>query len=122
MKLKELCLLFGCVVPSSAHRYLKKMSSRAAPILHRNPPDAQVKFSDVHEMARLVNLVALREPLIRNVVGFVDGCSIKIECTSEPHIQNAYYDGSTCDTCVKNVFLFLPEGKILFAAINFPGS
>ena len=113
MKLKELCLLFGCV-PSSPHQYLKKMSSRAAPILHRNPY-AQVKFPDVHEIARLVNLATLREPLVCNVVGFVDGgCSIKIECTSEPDIQNAYYDGFT--------FLFLPEGKILFAAINFPGS
>ena len=112
MKLKELCLLFGCV-PSSPHQYLKKMSSRAAPILHSNPY-AQVKFPDVHEIARLVNLATLREPLVRNVVGYVDGCSIKIECTSEPDIQNACYDGFT--------FLFLPEGKILFAAINFPGS
>ena len=120
MKIKELCLLFGCV-PSSAHRYLKKMLSRAAPILRKHP-DAVVKFPDVPEMARLANLVALREPRVRNVVGFVDGCSIKIECTSEPNIQNAYYDGFTCDTCVNNVLLFSPEGKILFAAINFPGS
>jgi len=120
MKIKELCLLFGCV-PSSAHRYLKNMLSRAAPLLRRNP-DAQVKFPDVPEMARLANLVALREPLVRNVVGFVDGCSIKIECTAEPSIQNAYYDGFTCDTCVNNVFLFSPEGRILFAAINYPGS
>jgi hypothetical protein len=52
------------------------MLSRAAPILRINP-DAQVKFPDVPEVARLANLVALREPLVRNVVGFViDGCSI----------------------------------------------
>lgn len=104
MKIKELCLLFGCV-PSSAHRYLKKMLARAAPIL-RKYPHAQVKFPDIPEMARLADLVAHREPLVRNVVSFIDGCSIKIECTSEPNIQNAYYDGFTCDTCVNNVFLF----------------
>ena len=67
-------------------------------------------------------MVALREPLIRNVAGFVDGCSIKIQCTSETAIQNAYYDGFVCDTTVNNVFLFSPEGKIVHAAYNFPGS
>lgn len=47
---------------------------------------------------------------------------MKIQCTSEPDIQNAYYDGFTCDTCVNNVFVFSPEGKVLFAATNYPGS
>ena len=74
-----MCSIFGASVS-------EEMLSRAAPILRINP-DAQVKFPDVPEVARLANLVALREPLVRNVVGFVvDGCSIKIECTSEPDI------------------------------------
>ena len=120
MKLKELCLLLGCV-PSSAHRYVKKLLSRTAPLLRRHP-DARIKFPDRHEMARLAAIVQTREPLIHNVVGFVDGCSMKIQCSSRTDIQNAYYDGFTCDTCVNNVFLFSPEGKVLYAAYNYPGS
>ena len=120
MRIKDLCLIFGCV-PSSAHHYLKKLLSHAAPILRKHP-DARIKFPDLPELARLAALVQLREPLVRNISGFVNGCSIKIECTSDPDIQNAYNDGFTCDTCVNNVFLFSPEGKIIHAANNFPGS
>ena len=120
MRIKDLCLIFGCV-PTSAHRYLKKLLSRAAPILRKHA-DSRIQFPDLPELARLAALVQLREPSVRNISGFVDGCSIKIACTSDPIIQNAYYDGFTCDTCVNNVFLFSPEGKIIHAAFNFPGS
>ena len=120
MRIKDLCLIFGCV-PTSAHRYLKNLLSRAAPIL-RKLPDARIQFPDVTELARLAALVQLRESLVCNISGFVDGCSIKIGCTSDPDIQNAYYNGFTCDTCVNNVFLFSLEGKIIHAPYNFPGS
>ena len=50
MKLKELCLIFG-YVPSSAHRYVKRMLQRAAPLLRRNV-DARIKFPDARELAR----------------------------------------------------------------------
>ena len=86
MRIKDLCLIFGCV-PTSANRYLKKFLSRAAPILRRHP-DSRIQFPDVPELARLAALVQLREPSVRNIAGFVDGCSIKIACTSFPIIQH----------------------------------
>jgi hypothetical protein len=118
MRLKDLCLLFECL-PSSAHS--KKFLPRTASVL-RKYPDARIKFPDIPELARLAALVQLREPLVSNVSGFIDGCSFKIEFFSDLGIQNAYYDEFTCDTCVNHVFLFSPEGKILHAAFNFPGS
>jgi hypothetical protein len=36
--------------------------------------------------------------------------------------QNLMYCGYDCDTMVNNVFAYGPDGKIFFAAINFPGS
>jgi hypothetical protein len=32
------------------------------------------------------------------------------------------YCGYDCDTMVNNVFAYGPDGKVFFAAINFPGS
>jgi hypothetical protein len=62
-----------------------------------------IKFPDIPELAGLATLVQLiREPLVSNVSGFIDGRSFKIECSSDPGIQNAYYNGFTCYTCVKN--------------------
>jgi hypothetical protein len=36
--------------------------------------------------------------------------------------QNAFYCGYDCDTMVNNVFAYGPDGKVFFAAVNFPGS
>ena len=38
-------------------------------------------------------------------------------------MKNAFYCGyDYCDTMVKNVFAYSPDGKVFFAVINFPGS
>jgi hypothetical protein len=44
------------------------------------------------------------------------------ECTDKQIEQNTFYCGYDCDTIVNNVFAFGPDGKVFFAAINFPGS
>jgi hypothetical protein len=36
--------------------------------------------------------------------------------------QNEFYCGYDCDTMVNNVFAFGLNGKVFFAAVNFPGS
>jgi hypothetical protein len=52
----------------------------------------------------------------------MDGVSIPAECTDERIEQNAFYCGYDCDMMVNNVFAYGPDGKVFFAAINFPGS
>ena len=52
----------------------------------------------------------------------MDGLSIPVQCSEDPLIQNAYFNGYHQDTMVNNIFLFSPEGKILFACFNAPGS
>jgi len=48
--------------------------------------------------------------------------SFPAECTDKRVEQNAYYCGYDCDTMVNNMFAYGPDGKVFFAAINFPGS
>jgi hypothetical protein len=52
----------------------------------------------------------------------MDGVSFLMECTSKCVQQNAFYCGYNCDTMVNNVFTYGPDGKIFFAAVNFPRS
>jgi hypothetical protein len=52
----------------------------------------------------------------------MDGISMPTQCTSERVEQNAFYCGYDCDTMVNNVFAYGPDGKVFFAAVNFPGS
>jgi hypothetical protein len=65
-------------------------------------------------MREYAAMVQLREPLVDDIIGFMDGVSFPAECTM--------YCGYDCDTMVNNVFAYGPDGKVFFAAINFPGS
>ena len=73
-------------------------------------------------MAHLAELVNHREPSVDNVIAFVDGLSIPIQCSDSIEDQAAFYNGYHHDTCINNVFAFAPTGKIIYSCINFPGS
>jgi len=59
---------------------------------------------------------------VDDVIGFMDGVSLTSECTSEPVVQNSMYSGYHSDTMVNNLFAYAPDGRVIFCAINFPGS
>ena len=60
--------------------------------------------------------------MVDDIIGFMDGVSFPVQCTDERLAQNAMYCGYDCDTMVNNVFAYGPDGKVFFAAVNFPGS
>jgi hypothetical protein len=67
-------------------------------------------------------MVQAREPLVNDVIGFMDSVSLPSKCTDERVEQNAFYCGYNLDTMVNNVFAYGPDGKVFFAAVNFPRS
>ena len=67
-------------------------------------------------------MVQMREPLVNDIIGYMDGVSFSTQSTDERVAQNAMYCGYDCDTTVNNVFAYGPDGKVFFAAVNFPGS
>ncbi len=73
-------------------------------------------------MREYADMVQQREPEVDDIIGFTDGISFLSECTDEQIEQNADYCGYDCNTTVNNVFAFGSDGKVFFAAINFPGS
>ena len=65
-------------------------------------------------------MVQSREPLVDDVIGFMDGASIPAECTDERFEQNVLYCGYDCDTMVNNMFAYGPDGKVFFCSGTFP--
>ena len=120
LKTKHLCLMFG-VVPTVCNDTIRRMLFHVIAALEHHP-SARIKFPSEVEMRRLAELVTKREPTVRDVMGFLDGCHFKICCSSDDVEQNKYYNGHLKDTTVNNVFLFCPEGLIRHAAFNLPGS
>lgn len=120
MNHKHLCMIFG-IVPGVCSKVVRMMLQLAVRRL-ADHPIAEVRFPCAEKMRRFARMVQAREPLVDDVIGFMDGVSIPAECTEERFEQNAFYCGYDCDTMVNNVFAYGPDGKVFFAAVNFPGS
>jgi hypothetical protein len=120
LRTKHLCMLFG-VVPSSVTSCITEMRKLICNILITNPA-SEIKFPDEDRKQYYASLCQRREPSVDNVIGFVDGVSLQTQCSSDPAIQSSFYNGYHHDTMVNNVFAFSPEGKIIMACINYPGS
>jgi len=117
---KHLCLLFG-IVPSVADRYILEMLDKVIAALSKHP-NSQICFPTLAEMAVYAAMIAVREPTVPDVMGFVDGCHFFCKCGESKIEQGKYYNGHVKDTTVNNIFLFGPDGIIRFACFNYPGS
>lgn len=120
MKTKHLCLIFG-IVPSTANRIIEEMLHIVCRKL-KNNEISKITFPGPEKMQHFAAMVQSREPMIDNVIGFVDGLSLPIQCSDDEYTQNAAYNGYSHDTCCNNVFAFSPEGKVMYCAYNYPGS
>jgi hypothetical protein len=121
MNLKHLCLIFG-IVPTTASKVIDQMIDLVVDKLETHV-DARVAFPDTpEEMERLAAITHQREPEVANCIGFIDGLAVPIQCSDSPAAQEKNYNGYYSDTVCNNVFLFSPEGKIMFCIINAPGS
>jgi hypothetical protein len=120
MDVKHLCLIFG-VVPTTCSDTVEHMVVRVIKYLKNNPL-SRIKFPTDDEMKVMAWRVQTREPSINNVIGFVDGLSIPVQCSESEEAQAADYNGYGHDTRCNNVFAFSSFGKIIYAVLNAPGS
>jgi hypothetical protein len=120
MNSKHLCMIIG-IVPSTCSKVVRAMLRLAVDRLAHDPI-AAVRFPSPEKMREFARMVQVRAPIVDDIIGFMDGVSIPAECTDERMEQNAFYCGYDCDTMVNNVFAYGPDGKVFFAAVNFPGS
>ncbi|KAJ2984661.1 hypothetical protein HDV02_000956, partial [Globomyces sp. JEL0801] len=85
-------------------------------------PNIQVTWPCPIQMKEYSLLIAKREPLLTNTLGFVDGLNLPVHESSDFETQNAYHTGWLSGCLVSNVFVFSPTGCIIYAAINKTGS
>jgi hypothetical protein len=120
MKYRHLCLIFG-ITPTVCSRVINMMLKRMVQLLWGNSI-ARVQFPDEAKMMLFANMIQQREPMVDNIICFMDGVSFPVQCTDKWANQNAMYCGYYCNTMVNNVFVYGPDGKVFFAANNLPGS
>ncbi len=85
-KHKHLCLIFG-IVPDVCSKVIRTMLRLAVRRLADNPI-AEMRFPSAEKMRQFSGMVQSREPLVDDVIGFMDGVSIPAECTDKRFEQN----------------------------------
>ena len=121
MTLNNLCLIFG-TTPSRCSAVVSFMMSHVYDTLKTHEVSRVIFPKTYREKQNLAALVQNREPKVRDVIGFTDGVSIPVKCSSKLSLQATDYNGYHHDTMCNNVFCFAPTGKIIYACINYPGS
>jgi hypothetical protein len=120
MQYKYISMIFG-IVPSTVSSYINKMMQLICLKLKNNEA-AKIIFPDEATKAIYANMIHQREPSVNNVIGFVDGLRLAARCGDTDEAQSVDYSGYSRDTACNNVFAFAPNGKIVYACINAPGS
>jgi hypothetical protein len=114
MHFKYLCFILGLTlsVCSLAIAWMLRKMVR----LLRNHPIAMVHYPSNSNMRKYADMIQAREPLINNVIGFMDSVSFPMECNNKHDEQKVYYCGYGCNTIINNVFAYGPNGKGIFCS------
>jgi hypothetical protein len=82
MRTKHLAVIFG-VLPSKISETIRYIMVLVVKALRRHD-DAKVSFPSLEEMRRYSEMIARREPLVDDVIGFLDGVSLPVQCSDDP--------------------------------------
>ncbi len=115
-----LCLIFG-VTDSVCKLFLRFGRLILLEILKRDSL-AAVRMPYLPEAISFRGAVSMKYPLLKNVYCFMDGLKLRLEQSGNNTIQTMFYNGWQHDHFVNCVFAFAPNGTIIAAAINAPGS
>jgi len=84
--------------------------------------ECRVRWPTPEGMRQYSAAISAYEPGLRNAFGFVDGVYFECEEPSDRDTQNAYHNTWKGYCSLTNVLVFGPDGCILWASLNAPGS
>ena len=85
-------------------------------------PEAQIRMPNGKEVADFIDAVQSKYPALTNVGYVGDGLKILFEKATDHRVQSMYYNGWKGDHYITNLFVFAPNGKIVAAVLNCPGT
>ncbi len=114
---KYLWFIFGITLTVCSH-FINWILKKVVQLL-RGHPFMRVKFSNGEKMREYANMVQMREPMVDDIIGFMDSVSFPVECNDDHVKQNAMYCGYDCDKMVNNMFAYGPNKKFFLLQLTF---
>ncbi|KAF8160047.1 hypothetical protein B0H34DRAFT_858699 [Crassisporium funariophilum] len=109
-----------------SHAQMSRYLEFAEEILHQtllSLDEASISMPrSVPHFQHLSDLICTRHPLLEGAFGSIDGLSLPSQELDDPEIKNVKYNGWKTGHCINSVLAFPPEGVIISAALNAPGS
>ncbi|KDQ56284.1 hypothetical protein JAAARDRAFT_59183 [Jaapia argillacea MUCL 33604] len=84
--------------------------------------EARIMWPRGLEFEENSTVIRTRHPLLMHAFGGADGLGLPVSASSDAEIENATYNGWKSEHFINNVFAFSPDGTIMHATINAPGS
>ncbi|KDN44640.1 hypothetical protein RSAG8_05405, partial [Rhizoctonia solani AG-8 WAC10335] len=109
------------LVPSVIAHYIKFALGIMLAVL-RYLPDGKITWPNAEKMREYSDAIHSRHPAITGAFGFLDGLSLPVSTSSDPAIKKATYNGWLHAHKISNILVFAPDGTIIAAKINAPGS
>jgi len=123
---RDLALIFGCP-PNTVLRYIH-FWLRHLSVQLPNIPEAAVMWPSPSRIHFYASLIDKNYPNIGDDFGgkfsfaFMDGCNFPIQNHGDLNLQNNYYNGAYAGAKVGNLFIWAPDGTIIYAKLNCPGT
>jgi len=109
------------LTPAVCSRYIRFGLSLLLKVL-RQIPEGKICWPTANEFPALASRISAKYPLLQHAFGFADGLNLPVEVSGNSDIENAYYNGWTCQHYCSSVFTFASDGTIIHATLNAPGS
>ena len=117
---KTLCQVFA--LPPATLSRLLRFGLQTLLVAVRCDYWSRIAWPTHDEMQHFSDVITAYEPAIKGVFGFVDGVYFRCSDPPDELTQNAYYNSWRSYCSITNVLVFSPDGCIMWARYNMPGS
>jgi hypothetical protein len=114
---RTICLVFG-ITNSPLERWLRFGKL----LLYQSLQAYKPKLPSRDQVESYVAAITTKYPYAQRVGFACDGAKFQIQCPPGDIEQSRFYNGWTRGHYISYIFVFAPDGTILIAALNAPGS
>jgi DDE superfamily endonuclease len=87
-----------------------------------NQEQVKIKMPSDNLIQMYASIISKQHLYLKNVFCVCDGLKLMLERSVNKNIQGRFYSGWLHGHYVNNLFVFTPDGRIIFRALNAPGS
>lgn len=84
--------------------------------------ECKIRLPNLEKVEQYKNAIQRRHPNLKDAAYVGDGLKILLQKAGDEQTQEAFYNGWKSGHFITNLFVFAPDGTIIMAVLNCPGS